>query len=49
VLDKEDGEMDIAFQLKTPGVNFDLVALVKVNLMVGFSSLAIIQNKQILC
>src|SRR5690606_10456861 len=23
-VDKESGEMDIAFQLKTPGVNFDL-------------------------
>jgi hypothetical protein len=40
--------MNIAFQLKTPGVNFDLAHAGKGNLMVGFSLVATIQNKPIL-
>jgi nitrous-oxide reductase len=44
---KEDGKMDIAFQIECPGVNFDLSHAGKGNLMVGFSSHVIIQNKPI--
>ena len=46
---KEDGKMDIAFQLLCPGVNFDLSHAGKVNRTDGSSSPAIIRNRPTHC
>ena len=47
-VDPDKGDMDIAFQIKMPGFNYDKAHPGRKHLRIGFSLLPIIQKKQIL-
>jgi nitrous-oxide reductase len=48
-INAQSGEMNIAFQIKTPGINFDLARAEKENHMDGFSLVATTRKKRTPC